>query len=87
MSRGRAPLNSPRSISSFASVADRQNHDLFTVVVIKGYVGALTELNQPLAKSRLHFLNGTAHLRLLAERFHTLPYRLDRTLCGSRILG
>jgi len=70
-----------QSISCFASVADGQNHDLLPVVVIPGDVSALPEFNHPLAKLRWQILDRAAHLRVLVERFHTLPNGLDGALC------
>jgi hypothetical protein len=39
-------------MSGFASVADRQNHNLFPVAVRQGDVGSVAEFNHPLAKFR-----------------------------------
>lgn len=75
------------SISGFASVADRQNHDLFPVVVIQGDVGPVPEFNHPLAKLQRQIVHETANLRVLAESFHTLPDRLDGALRSLRALG
>jgi hypothetical protein len=75
------------SISGFASMADRQNHNLFPVVVIQGDVGPLPEFNYPLAKLWRQLFDRTANLQVLAERFHTLPDRLDGALCGFPAFG
>jgi hypothetical protein len=74
-------------ISGFASVTDRQNHNLFPVVVIQGDAGPLPEFNHPLAELRRQLFDRPANLRVLAERFHTLPDRLDSALCGIPALG
>ena len=68
-------------------MADRQNHNLFPVVVIQGDVGTLPEFNHPLAKLWRQLFDKTAYLRVLAERFHALPDRLDGALCGIPALG
>ena len=75
------------SISGFARVADRQNHNLFPLVVIQGDIGPLPEFNHPLAKLRRQLFDRTATLRMLAERLHTLPDRPDGALCGILALG
>jgi hypothetical protein len=47
----------------------------------------MPEFNHPLAKLWWQLLDRTANLRVLAERFHTLPDRLDGALCGIPALG
>jgi hypothetical protein len=76
-----------RLVSGFAPVADRQNHNLFPVVVVQGHVGSLPEFNNPLPKLRRQLFDRTANLRVLPERFHTLPDRFDGPLRGFTALG
>ena len=68
-------------------MADGHNHNLFSVVVIQGDVGPVPEFNHPLAKLRRQLFDGTASLRVLAERFHTLPDGPDGALGGIPALG
>jgi hypothetical protein len=68
-------------------MADRQNHNLFPVVVIQGDVGPLPEFNHPLAELWWQLFDRPANLRMLAERFHTLPDGIDGALCSIPALG
>ena len=68
-------------------MANRQNHNLFPVVVIQCDVGSMPEFNHPLAKLWRQLFDKTANLRVLAERPHALPDRLDGALCGIPALG
>ena len=68
-------------------MADRQNHNLFPVVMIQGDVGSVPEFDYPLAKLRRQLFDRAANLRVFAERFHALPDRLDGALRGIPALG
>jgi hypothetical protein len=43
-------------------VADRKYHDLFSVVMIQGDIGSMSEFNHPLAELWRHFFYRTANL-------------------------
>jgi hypothetical protein len=75
------------SISGFASVADRQDHNLFSVIVIEGDVGSLPKFNHPLTKLWFQLFDRTTNFRVLTEGFYTLPDRLDGALRCFRALG
>src|SRR5271155_5395711 len=66
---------------------NRQYHDLFSVVVIQGDVGPAPKFNHPLPELRRHFLDWATNFRMLTERFHALPDRLDGTLGSVATLG
>src|ERR1700678_945107 len=70
------------SVSGFASVADRQYHDLVPVVMIQSDIGATSEFNDPLAEFRRHLFDRAADFRVLAQRFYALPNCLDGALGG-----
>jgi len=74
-------------ISRFTSVADGQNHDLFPVVVVQGDVCCMSELDHPLAKLWRELFDRASNLRVLPERFHTLPNRFYGPLRGLPALG
>ena len=58
---------------------DRQDHDLFPVVMIESDIGPAPEFDHPLAELQRHFFDGAANFRMLAQRFHALADRLDGT--------
>ena len=67
-------------VSGFATVADCEDDDLFTVVVIQNDVGALAEFDDPFSEFGRHFFDGTANLGMSAERFDALSNCLDGSL-------
>ena len=67
-------------VSGFATVADCEDDDLFTVVVIQNDVGALAEFDDPFSEFRRQFFDGAANLGVSVERFHALPNCLDGSL-------
>jgi len=73
------------SASGFAAVADGEDHDLFAVVVIQDDVGALAEFDDPFSELRRQFFDGTANLRMSAERFDALSNCLNGSL--GRVLA
>jgi hypothetical protein len=62
-------------------MADCEYHNLFPIVMIKGDVSSMSEVDHPLAKLRRHFFYRPANLRMLAESLYTLPDRFDGALC------
>src|SRR5271165_1251031 len=74
-------------VSGFASVANRQYHDLFSVVVIQGSVRSASEFNHPFAELGRHFFDRPAHLRMPGQRLYTLTHRLYGALGGVPALG
>jgi hypothetical protein len=68
------------SVSSFASMADSQYHNLFSIVMIEGYISSLTELNYPLTELRRQLFSRATNLWMLTESFYALPNRFDSTL-------
>jgi hypothetical protein len=83
----REAIGETRSVSGFASVADCQYHDLFSVVVIQGDIGPESEVNHPLAELRRQLIDRRANLRVLRERFHAKPDCLDGTLGSIPAFG
>src|SRR5580704_453533 len=65
------------SVSRFASVANRQDHDFLSVIVIQRDVGATSEFNHPLTEFRWHFFYRAAYLGVPGECLNTLANRFD----------
>ena len=74
-------------VSGFATVADCEDDDLFTVVVIQNDVGALAEFDDPFSEFRRQFFDGAANLGVSVERFHALPNCLDGSLGCVPVFG
>ena len=70
----------PLLVSGFASVADGEDHDLLSLVVIQDNIRALAEFNDPLPKLRRQFVHGASNLRMGSERFDSLANCLDGAL-------
>ena len=73
-------------VPSFASVADRQYHNPFSVVVTEGNMGSMPEFNHPLAKLRRHFFDRATDFRVPAKQFDAPANRLDGALGGVKVL-
>ena len=65
-------------MSRFAPVTDGEDHDLLTVVMVKGNVCPLAEFDHPLAKLEWQLFHGTANLRMRTQHFHALTDCPDR---------
>lgn len=50
-----------------------------TIETIQRYMAAISEINRPFPKHRIHVFNGTSCLRLVCEYFHACPYCFDGT--------
>lgn len=73
--------------SRFAAVADRQYHDLFSVIVIESDIGPMSEVDYPLAELWRQLIDRTANRRVLHDRFYALPDRRDGALGRVQTLG
>ena len=75
------------SVAGFASVADGEDYDLFSVAAVEGDIGALAEFNDPLAELGEQVFDGTADLGVLGEDFDALADGFDGAAGGVRTFG
>lgn len=68
------------SVSRFAPMADSQYHNLFSIVMIEGYISSMTELNYPLTELRRQLFSRATNLWMFTESFYALPDRFDSAL-------
>ena len=74
------------SMPRFTSVADGQNHDLLSVVMVEGDISSVSEFNHPLAEFRRHFFDWAADFRMLGERSYALSDCFNGALGGVATL-
>jgi len=68
-------------------MANCQNDDLLSVVVIQSNVGNLAELNDPFAILRRQIIDRAANLGVLAQGPYALPDRFDGASCRILTFG
>jgi hypothetical protein len=75
-----------KSLSCFATVSNRENNDLFPVVMVQGDISPMAEFDHPLPEFYGELINWSANLRMFAEGFHALAERSDGALGCIQIL-
>ncbi len=75
-----------RSVPGFPLMPDRQNRDAIIIDPVHHHVSAVAEIDQPFAKNRIEFVNGTAEPGLSNQNIDASTNRLDRTTRGRRIV-
>ncbi len=73
-------------ISRFPAVPDGEKHDFFSVVPIKGYVSALSELDDPLAEFFGQVFDGSAYFRVAGEDLYSTADRGNGAPGGIAVL-
>jgi hypothetical protein len=76
-----------RQFPHFSAVPDCQHHDLFSVVVLQGDIGAMPDLNHPFAEFWGQIADRRPTLRMFGERFYALPDRFEGALGSVSALG
>ena len=74
-------------VPRLAPMSHRQNDDFLFVVAIENDIRPAAELDHPFAELGGQLLDGTAHLRKLAQQLYALPDRLDGALGRVAALG
>ena len=74
------------SISGFALMPHGQDHRRFAVKPVEGHISAVTEGDEPLAKLRIHVLDGTPDTWLVGKDAHALANGFGRTTGCVRVL-
>ena len=77
---GSNPTASANLIPGFATVADSQNDGLSIIIMVKGDIGALAEIDYPLSILGEHFFDRTTYLWMFIKHFYALTNCIDSTL-------
>jgi len=82
-----AGMRSNQLVASLAAMAHGENYYFFAVEVIQRNVSSVSEFDDPLAKLWRQLVEWTAHLRMLAQRLHSLADGFDGALGCVATLG